>query len=91
MQAVAGGVALEPFCADTDSVAVGVASVSLAEWADEEAGLEAVQRVLDSLDDINALQDPFVESDVLADILQDEQLQDLLHVSELDDYEYCNV
>lgn len=58
-----------------------MASVSLAEWADEEAGLDAVQRVLDSLDDINALQDPFVEMDVLTDILQDQKLQDLLHVS----------
>lgn len=71
---------MDPLCTDTDSVAVGVASESLSEWADEEAGLEAVQRVLDSLDDIHALQDPFVEPEVLNDMLADERLQELLHV-----------
>lgn len=81
VQQIAGGVAMDPLCTDTDSVAVGVASESLSEWADEHAGMGAVQRILDSLDDIHALQDPFVEPDVLADMLQDEKLQELLHVS----------
>lgn len=59
---------------------VGTASESLNEWADEEAGLEAVQRVLDSLDDIHALQDSFVDQDVLIDMLRDGKLHALLQV-----------
>lgn len=61
-------------------MAVGTASESLNEWADEEAGLEAVQRVLDSLDDIHALQDAFVDQDVLIDMLRDVKLHALLQV-----------
>lgn len=52
------------------------------DWADEEAGLEAVQRVLDSLDDIHALQDEYVDEDVLSDMLCDNRLCALLQVIE---------
>lgn len=62
-------------------VTIGVASETLNDWADEEAGLEAVQRVLDSLDDIHALQDPFVDDSVLHDMLADSRLSVLLQVS----------
>lgn len=60
---------------------IGTASESLNEWADEEAGLEAVQRILDSLDDIYALQDAFVDPEVLRDMLRDVKLHALLQVS----------
>lgn len=63
------------------AVQIGTASETLSEWADEEAGLEAVQKVVDSLDDIYALQDPLVEADVLRDILRDDRLHMLLQVS----------
>lgn len=59
---------------------MGTASESLNEWADEEAGLEAVQMVLDSLDDIHALQDAFVDQDVLIEMLRDVKLHALLQV-----------
>lgn len=62
-------------------VAVGSASDSLNDWADEEAGLEAVQTVLDSLDDIHALQDSYVDNDLLKDMLRDIRLHELLRVS----------
>lgn len=42
--------------------------------------MEAVQKVVDSLDDIYALQDPLVEADVLRDILRDDRLHMLLQV-----------
>lgn len=61
-------------------VTVGIASETLNEWADEEAGLEAVQRVLDSLDDIHALQDEYVDEDILRDMLTDNRLSALLQV-----------
>lgn len=61
-------------------VQIGTASETLSEWADDEAGLEAVQKVVDSLDDIYALQDPLVEADVLRDILRDDRLHMLLQV-----------
>lgn len=52
------------------------------DWADEEAGLEAVQRVLDSLDDIHALQEnDYVDEHVLRDMLSDNRLCALLQVS----------
>lgn len=60
---------------------IGVASETLNDWADEEAGLEAVQRVLDSLDDIHALQDEYVDEHVLRDMLSDNRLSALLQVS----------
>lgn len=63
------------------SVTVGIAAETLNDWADEEAGLEAVQRVLDSLDDIHALQDPYVDPDVLQGMLKDIKLHALLQVS----------
>lgn len=63
-----------------DTVPIGTASETLSEWADDEAGLEAVQKVVDSLDDIYALQDPLVEADVLRDILRDDRLHMLLQV-----------
>lgn len=59
---------------------VATASDILNEWADEEAGIEAVQRILDCLDDIYALQDTHVDSDVLRDMLRDNRLHQLLHV-----------
>lgn len=62
-------------------MAVGSASDSLNDWADEEAGLEAVQTVLDSLDDIHALQDSYVDNDLLKDMLRDIRLHELLRVS----------
>lgn len=62
-------------------VAVGSASDTLNEWADEEAGIEAVQKILDSLDDIHALQDMYVDPDLLRDMLRDTKLHDLLRVS----------
>lgn len=65
------------------SVTVGIASETLNDWADEEAGLEAVQRVLDSLDDIHALQDPYVDPDVLNGMLKDIKLHALLQVSNI--------
>ncbi|XP_038114096.1 peripheral plasma membrane protein CASK isoform X10 [Culex quinquefasciatus] len=81
VQAVAGGVALDPLCcADTDSMAIGTASESLNEWADEEAGLEAIQKVLDSLDDIIALQDANCDPEVLASMLRDVKLHELLQL-----------
>lgn len=61
-------------------VTIGIASETLNDWADEEAGLEAVQRVLDSLDDIHALQDEYVDDDVLRDMLTDNRLCALLQV-----------
>ncbi|XP_031630042.1 peripheral plasma membrane protein CASK isoform X2 [Contarinia nasturtii] len=81
VQAIAGGLANDPLCCtDTDSVTIGVASETLNDWADEEAGLEAVQRVLDSLDDIHALQDEFLDEDVLRDMLMDNRLCVLLQL-----------
>lgn len=62
------------------AVTIGIASETLNDWADEEAGLEAVQRVLDSLDDIHALQDEYVDEDVLRDMLSDNRLSALLQV-----------
>lgn len=61
-------------------VGIGAAAESLNEWADEEAGQEAVQRVLDSLDDIHALQDAHVDQDVLIEMLRDVRLHALLQV-----------
>ncbi|XP_055381359.1 peripheral plasma membrane protein CASK-like [Condylostylus longicornis] len=81
VQAVAGGVALDPlYGTDTDTMPIGTASESLNEWADEEAGLEAVQKVLDSLDDIYALQDAFIDPEVLRDMLRDTKLHQLLQL-----------
>lgn len=68
---------------ENQAVAIGRASEILNEWADEEAGLEAVQRILDSMDDIHALQDPFVDVDVLNEMLRDTKLHELLQVSYL--------
>lgn len=64
----------------TIAVAIGTASESLNEWADEEAGLEAIQKVLDSLDDIIALQDANCDPEVLASMLRDVKLHELLQV-----------
>ncbi|XP_043070821.1 peripheral plasma membrane protein CASK isoform X3 [Drosophila grimshawi] len=50
------------------------------EWADEEAGIEAVQRILDCLDDIYSLQDAHVDADVLRDMLRDGRLQQFLQL-----------
>ena len=67
------------FC-HSHTVQIGTASETLSEWADDEAGLEAVQKIVDSLDDVYALQDPLVEPDVLRDILRDDRLHMLLQV-----------
>ncbi|XP_061389347.1 peripheral plasma membrane protein CASK isoform X2 [Musca vetustissima] len=83
VQAIAGGTSLDPiFGSETDSSKLPVASASdiLSEWADEEAGIEAVQRILDCLDDIYALQDAHVDPDVLRDMLRDSRLHQFLHL-----------
>lgn len=59
---------------------IGNASEILNEWADEDAGIEAVQRILDCLDDIYALQDSHADPDVLRDMLRDTRLHQFLHV-----------
>lgn len=69
-----------PITVGVVAVQIGTASESLNEWADEEAGLEAVQKVVESLDDIYALQDPFVDNETLRDILHDDRLHLLLQV-----------
>lgn len=52
----------------------------LNEWADEDAGIEAVQRILDALDDVSALQDTQIDPDVLISMLRDGRLHGLLQV-----------
>lgn len=59
---------------------IGAASECMNEWADEDAGIEAVQRIADTLDDIAALQDPEVDPDVLISMLRDTKLHELLKV-----------
>lgn len=62
-------------------VTVGQASESLNEWADEDAGIEAVQKILDTLDDIAALQDTEIDPDVLISMLRDNKLHAMLQVN----------
>lgn len=62
------------------TVPVASASDILNEWADEEAGIEAVQRILDCLDDIYALQDTNVDPEVLREMLRDGRLHQFLQV-----------
>lgn len=62
-------------------MAVGQASESLNEWADEDAGIEAVQKILDTLDDIAALQDTEIDPDVLISMLRDNKLHAMLQVN----------
>lgn len=70
-------------------VVVGIASETLNDWAGDEAGLEAVQKILDSLDDIHALQDPFVDAEIFHGMLRDNKLHALLQVKIEDDkYSY---
>jgi calcium/calmodulin-dependent serine protein kinase len=64
-------------------VAVGTASECLNEWADEDAGIEAVQKILDTLDDIAALQDTEIDPDVLISMLRDNNLHTMLQVKTL--------
>ncbi|XP_039947967.1 peripheral plasma membrane protein CASK isoform X3 [Bactrocera tryoni] len=81
VQAIAGGTTLDPlFGTDTDSMPVASASDMLNEWADEEAGIEAVQRILDCLDDIYALQDSNVDPEVLREMLRDGRLHQFLQL-----------
>ncbi|XP_067618435.1 peripheral plasma membrane protein CASK isoform X1 [Eurosta solidaginis] len=81
VQAIAGGTTLDPlFGTDTDSMPVASASDMLNEWADEEAGIEAVQRILDCLDDIYALQDSNVDPDVLREMLRDGRFHQFLQL-----------
>ncbi|XP_051863960.1 peripheral plasma membrane protein CASK isoform X2 [Drosophila albomicans] len=73
VQAIAGGTNMDPlYASDADSAPD--------EWADEEAGIEAVQRILDCLDDIYSLQDAHVDADVLRDMLRDGRLQQFLQL-----------
>jgi calcium/calmodulin-dependent serine protein kinase len=53
----------------------------LNEWADEDAGIEAVQKILDTLDDVAALQDNEVDPDVLISMLRDNKLHAMLQVN----------
>ncbi|CRL07232.1 CLUMA_CG020213, isoform A [Clunio marinus] len=81
VQAISSGVSLDPLCCnDIDSVAIGTASESLNEWADEDAGIEAVQKILDTLDDISALQDTQIDPDVLISMLRDNRLHVMLQL-----------
>lgn len=64
----------------TNLVPIGTASESLNEWADEDAGIEAVQRILDALDDVSALQDSQIDPDVLISMLRDSKLHAILQV-----------
>jgi calcium/calmodulin-dependent serine protein kinase len=57
-----------------------MASESLNEWADEDAGIEAVQKILDTLDDVAALQDTEIDPDVLISMLRDNKLHNMLQV-----------
>lgn len=63
------------------SVAIGTASESMNEWADEDAGIEAVQKILDTLDDVAALQDTEIDPDVLISMLRDNKLHTMLQVN----------
>lgn len=60
---------------------MGTASECLNEWADEDAGIEAVQKILDTLDDISALQDTEIDPDVLISMLRDNKLHAMLQVN----------
>lgn len=62
-------------------VTMGTASEGLNEWADEDAGIEAVQKILDTLDDISALQDTEIDPDVLISMLRDNKLHTMLQVN----------
>lgn len=62
-------------------MAIGAASESLNEWADEDAGIEAVQKILDTLDDVAALQDTEIDPDVLISMLRDNKLHKMLQVN----------
>lgn len=66
---------------DLFSVTMGTASECLNEWADEDAGIEAVQKILDTLDDISALQDTEIDPDVLISMLRDNKLHAMLQVN----------
>lgn len=63
------------------TVTIGTASESLNEWADEDAGIEAVQKILDTLDDVAALQDTEIDPDVLISMLRDNKLHTMLQVN----------
>ncbi|XP_017873672.1 peripheral plasma membrane protein CASK isoform X4 [Drosophila mojavensis] len=77
VQAIAGGTNMDPlYSTDADMPIAGAPD----EWADEEAGIEAVQRILDCLDDIYSLQDAHVDADVLRDMLRDVRLQQFLQL-----------
>ncbi|XP_044314588.1 peripheral plasma membrane protein CASK isoform X3 [Drosophila rhopaloa] len=77
VQAIAGGTNMDPlYATDADMPIAGATD----EWADEEAGIEAVQRILDCLDDIYSLQDAHVDSDVLRDMLRDSRLHQFLQL-----------
>ncbi|XP_039231853.1 peripheral plasma membrane protein CASK isoform X5 [Drosophila yakuba] len=77
VQAIAGGTNMDPlYGTDADMPITGATD----EWADEEAGIEAVQRILDCLDDIYSLQDAHVDADVLRDMLRDNRLHQFLQL-----------
>lgn len=72
---------IQRFCLFVSTVNVGQASESLNEWADEDAGIEAVQKIVDTLDDIAALQDTEIDPDVLISMLRDNKLHNMLQVN----------
>lgn len=72
---------LSSFLLFSETVAVGTASECLNEWADEDAGIEAVQKILDTLDDIAALQDTEIDPDMLISMLRDNKLHAMLQVN----------
>lgn len=73
------------------SVPIGTASECLNEWADEDAGIEAVQRILDALDDVAALQDSQIDPDVLISMLRDSKLHAILQVGTKQSFSPFNV
>ncbi|KPU79785.1 uncharacterized protein Dana_GF16967, isoform C [Drosophila ananassae] len=77
VQAIAGGTNMDPLYATDADMPIAAATE---EWADEEAGIEAVQRILDCLDDIYSLQDAHVDADVLRDMLRDSRLHQFLQL-----------
>ncbi|XP_030371370.1 peripheral plasma membrane protein CASK isoform X2 [Scaptodrosophila lebanonensis] len=80
VQAIAGGTTMESLYATDTDMPVPGAPEMMHEWADEEAGIEAVQRILDCLDDIYSLQDAHVDADVLRDMLRDVHLHQFLQL-----------
>lgn len=62
------------------SVFLNEASEALNEWADDEVSMKAVQQMVDTLDDIVALQEPDTDKVIVRDMMSDERLVTLLQV-----------